>query len=292
MSFIHLLLLLLVILIWGINFIFIKYSLVEVSPLLLCAIRFLLASIPGIFFIKLPKIPFKAVAGYGLFMFGLQFGFLFIGINTGMTPGIASLILQMQIFFSMLFAACFLGELPYIWQIAGALVSLSGIVIVASHLDNNISLSGFLCILVAAAAWGIGNLITKKYSTMNKMGLVVWGSFIASFPMLLASLLLEGLNNFSVSWQNISLRGIGSIFYIVYASTWVGYGVWNWLLSKYPVSVVVPFTLLVPIVGIVSSVLILNEPFQTWKFFAAMLVISGLGLSVFGTRFFGKKIQI
>lgn len=287
----HLLLALLVVIIWGVNFLFVKLSLEEISPLLLCALRFVLASIPAIFFIKPPAVPFRIVALYGLIMFALQFSLLFIGMHAGMTPGMASLIMQVQVFFSMFFAAILLGEQPSIWQITGALVSFMGIGLVAMHFDNNVSLLGFIFILAAAATWGLGNLITKKAKNINMIALVVWGSFAAFIPMLVLSLIFEGPGNIAYSYHHLTWIGTSSLLYIVYASTWVGYGVWNWLLSRYPVGIIVPFTLLVPVVGVLSSVLILGEPFQLWKLVAGLLVISGLCINILSARFFVVKIQ-
>jgi O-acetylserine/cysteine efflux transporter len=192
MPFSHVLLAVLVAIIWGINFIFIKLSLDEFSPLLLCTLRFLLASVPAIFFIKPPAVPFRIVILYGVVMFALQFAFLFMGMHLGMTPGMASLIVQTQVFFSMFFAAIILGERPRIGQVLGALVAFVGIGLVALHLDQDISILGFLCILAAAAIWGIGNLITKKISQVNMISLVIWGCFVASIPMILLTLIFEG----------------------------------------------------------------------------------------------------
>ncbi len=284
MPFPHLLLALLVVLIWGINFLFVKFALVEITPLFLCAARFILASIPAIFFIKLPNISCGVIASYGLIMFALQFSLLFIGMSIGMTPGMASLIMQTQVFFSMFFAAFFLGEKIDFWQIIGALVSFCGIGIVAMHFDANISFLGFICILAAAASWGLGNLITKKNKNISMIALVVWGSFVASFPMLIVSLLFEGPQAISLNFEHLTWLGTTSLAYIVYISTWVGYGVWNWLLSRYPVGTVVPFTLLVPVVGILTSVLVLGEPLQQWKIVTGLLVISGLFINIFGAR--------
>lgn len=291
MPFSHLLLALLVVFVWGINFIFVKLSLEEFSPLLLCAVRFLLASVPAVFFIKPPAVPFKIIAGYGLIMFALQFALLFIGLRVGMTPGVASLLMQVQVFFSMFFAIIFLGEQPQIGQIIGALIAFIGIGVVALHFDHNVSLMGFLCILAAAASWGIGNLITKKIHSVNLIAVIVWSSFVACLPMFILSLVFEGPESFVTAYEHMTWKGILSVLYIVYISTWVGYGVWNWLISRYPVGMVVPFTLLVPVVGILSSVLILGEPFYLWKLVAGLLVISGLCINLLTTRLFVAKTQ-
>jgi len=291
MPFAHLLLALLVVFVWGINFIFVKLSLEEFSPLLLCAVRFLLASVPAVFFIKPPAVPFKIIAAYGLIMFALQFALLFIGLRVGMTPGVASLLMQVQVFFSMFFAIIFLGEQPHVGQIIGALIAFIGIGVVALHFDHNVSLMGFLCILAAAASWGIGNLITKKIHSVNLIAVIVWSSFVACLPMFIFSLVFEGPESFVTAYEHMTWKGILSVLYIVYISTWVGYGVWNWLISRYPVGMVVPFTLLVPVVGILSSVFILGEPFYLWKLVAGLLVISGLCINLLTTRLFVAKTQ-
>jgi O-acetylserine/cysteine efflux transporter len=287
----HVLLAFLVALIWGINFLFVKIGLEEIPPLLLCTLRFALASIPAVFFIRPPAVPFKLVLSYGLLMFALQFSLLFLGMHAGMTPGMASLLIQVQVFFSMFFATLFLKEQPNPGQIIGALVSFVGIGLVALHLDQTISLLGFLLILASAATWGLGNLITKKAKNINMMALVIWGSFVAIPPMLALSLSFEGLGVVVRSLSHLSWRGGVSILYIVYMSTWVGYGVWNWLMSCYPVSMVVPFTLLVPVVGVLSSVIVLGEPFETWKFIAGLFVLSGLFINILSSRFLAIKEQ-
>ncbi|CAM2927975.1 EamA family transporter [Legionella worsleiensis] len=285
----HLLLALLVVLIWGINFLFVKLGLEEISPLLLCALRFFLASVPAVFFIKPPAVPFRIIASYGLVMFALQFTFLFLGMQIGMTPGMASLIMQVQVFFSIFFAGMFIGESPTPGQLIGALVSFSGIGLVALHFDAHVSLPGFLCIMAAAATWGIGNLITKSMKTNQLISVIVWGSFIACIPMFLLAYWVEGASSFSYTYQHLSWKGCVALAYIVYMSTWVGYGVWNWLISRYPVGMIVPFTILVPVVAMLSSILFLGESFQLWKLEAGLLVIGGLCINLLSAHLFAPK---
>ncbi len=289
MPFKHILLALSVVVIWGINFIFVKLSLDEFSPFFLCALRFLLASVPAIFFIKPPAVSFRIVALYGLVMFALQFSFLFMGMHVGMTPGMTSLIMQIQVFFSMFLAAFVLGEKPTGPQVIGSLISFSGIGLVAFHLDATIPLLGFICILLAAATWGVGNLITKKIHNVSMISLVIWGCFVASIPMLILAFIFEGPASLVYSYHHVSWTGVISVLYIVCLSTWFGYGTWNWLLSRYPVGAIIPFTLLIPVVGILSSVVILNEPFQLWKLVSGLLVISGLYINFLGSRLFGRE---
>lgn len=288
----HFLLVLLVVTVWGVNFIFVKLGLTEMPPLMMCAVRFFLASFPAILFIKPPAAPFRFVALYGLVMFGLQFSLFFMGMYAGMPPGLASILGQIQVFFSLFFAVVLLGERPSLSQIIGALVSFVGIGVVAMHLDKTTTLAGFLLIIGGAAAWGLGNLITKKIGKVNMMALVIWGSFVACLPLLLASLIFEGPQEIIYSYHHVSWVGISSLLYIVYASTWVGYGVWSWLISRYHVGTIVPFTLLVPVVAMFSSVIIFGEPFHLWKLLAGMLVITGLCINFLGPRLITRKKPI
>ena len=293
MPFTHILLALLVVIIWGVNFIFVKIGLESISPLFLCALRFMLASIPAVFFIKPPAdVPFRLIVLYGLVMFAMQFSCLFMGMAVGMTPGLASIIMQVQIFFSLLFAIFFLGEKPGFAEIFGSLISFMGILLIGSHIDGSTSFWGFIFVLGAAAAWGSGNLITKKAKTNYMIGLLVWGSFVAFPFMLVLSLLVEGSASMVATYHRITWASSGALLYTVYASTWVGYGVWNWLLKRYSVSTVVPFTLLVPIVGMLSSVIFLGEPLEPWKWLAGLFVISGLAINLLGANIHHFRVKI
>lgn len=285
----HYFLAFLVVLIWGVNFVFVKSGLTEIPPLLLCTIRFVLSSVPAIFFIKLPWSAVRLVVSYGLVMFGLQFSLLFIGIQQGMTAAMASLIMQMQVFFSMFFAAIFLQEKPDSRQILGAVISFLGIGLVALHFDRNITLTGFFLLIAAAASWGYGNLLIKRVQGINMLALVVWGSFAACLPMGVFSLCFEGKARWLECYHHLTWHGIVSVLYIVYFSTWIAYGIWNWLLGRYAVGNVVPFTLLVPIVGIASAILILKEPFFIWEGFAGLLVMLGVFINLTGSIFEKKR---
>lgn len=282
----HTLLAIFVALVWGINFLFVGIALESFPPLFLCAVRFLLASVPALFFIRPPKAPWHKVVVYGLVMFALQFSLLFIGMSAGMPSGMASLLMQVQVFFSLFFAAAFLQERPGPWQIIGAVVAFCGIALVALHLDAHVTPLGFICILAGAATWGVGNLLGKGLARVNMIALVIWGSAAACVPMFGLSFVLEGPQRISETYALLDWSGIIALLYIVYVSTWAGYGAWNFLLARYPVGLVVPFTLLVPLVGMMSSVLILGEPMYRWKWTAAFLVLGGLGINLLGPRLF------
>jgi O-acetylserine/cysteine efflux transporter len=280
----HMALAILVVAIWGFNFVVIKVGLKEISPIQLCAFRFFLAAFPAVFFIKRPAASLRMIVGFGLVMFSLQFALLFSGMYAGTTAGLSSMLLQLQVFFTVLLAVVFLAEKPSIWQIVGALVSFSGIGLVVRNLGGEISIVGLILIVAAAASWGLGNLISKKLGKVDMLALVVWGSLVAWPPLLALSFILEPNSWSSETISHISWLTVGAIGYIVYPSTLLAFAAWSWLLSYYPAATVAPFTLLVPVFGFTASIWVLGEPLFLWKINAAMLVVAGLCINLLGPR--------
>lgn len=270
--------------IWGCNFVFVALALNDIPPYLLCVLRFLLSSIPIVFFLKKPKAPFKTIFLYGFLTFTLQFSFLFAGMNLGMPPGLTSLIFQSQVFFSMFLALLFLNEKPNRMQVIGAIVSFSGLALVWFKYANTTSWIGFLMIIGAAASMGGGNLVSRKLAHTNSLALVAWGSLLALPPLILLSLWLEGPTVIIHSLTNISWTTIGSLTFITYVSTWLGYGLWNKLLRQYEVAAVIPFTLLVPLFGILAASITFHETLKNWEIIAACLIICGLMINVLGSK--------
>lgn len=289
MPFTHLSLILLIIFIWGFNFVVIKTGLQEIPPILLCCLRFFLTSIPGVFFIKRPNVPLKLVATYGLVMFAVQFFFLFTGLHLGAPAGLSSILLQSQVFFSLFLGVICFGEHLSIWRIIGCVVSFSGIGMIGLKTNDSITISGFIFVLAAAATWAIGNVISKKLTKAQSFPLVIWGGLFAWPPLLLASLLTEDSSAILASLHHLSWISLGSIAYLSYISTLIAYVAWNWLLQKHALSILTPFTLLIPIVGVFCAIAVLKEPFHLWECFAALLVMVGLCITRYGPKFFDKK---
>lgn len=280
----HLLLALFTILVWGMNFIAIYIGLKEFPPFLLCAIRFGLAAFPWVFILPRPKAPLKYIIGYGVFTFALQFGLLFSGIYLGLSPGLSSLVIQVQVFFSIGLAVLFFGERPGLWKICGSLISFAGIGIVAAHINGSASFTGLILTLLAALSWAVGNMFTKKIDVRSPLSLVVWGN-LAAFPfMIVLSFLVEGPAVIMGSLQHVSWVTIIAVIYIVYISTHAGYGAWGFLISSYSTAVVVSFTLLIPVIGFFSSAFFLGEYLSSWKLLASLFVIGGLVFNLLEKR--------
>lgn len=279
-----LLLALLVIVVWGMNFVVIKVGLHGMPPMLMGALRFLLAAFPAILFVRRPQVPLRWMLAYGMTISLGQFAFLFYAMYVGMPAGLASLVLQSQAFFTLFFAALFLGERLRGSNLFGLLVAASGLVLIGLQGGQAMTLAGFALTIAAASMWALGNVVTRKLGKVNLVGLVVWGSLIPPLPFLALSLWLEGPELVSQSLRSLGLDSMLVLAYLAFGATILGYGLWSRLLSRYPASQVAPFSLLVPVVGISSSALLLGERLGGLQMVGAALVMAGLLINVWGGR--------
>ncbi|MFM0735875.1 EamA family transporter [Paraburkholderia xenovorans] len=277
-----LLLALVVVVAWGVNFVVIKVGLHGVPPMLLGALRFTLAAVPAVFFVKRPQMPLRWLFAYGLTISFGQFAFLFSAMYVGMPAGLASLVLQAQAFFTLIFAALFLHERFRLPNVVGLLIAAGGLAVIGLQGGHAMTLAGFVLTLCAACSWALGNIVTKKVGNVDLVGLVVWGSLIPPLPFFALSYALEGPQRIVTALAGISAMSIFAIVYLAFIATLIGYGLWSRLLSRYPASQVAPFSLLVPIVGLASASLFLDEQLSAAQIAGALLVMAGLAVNVFG----------
>ena len=279
---------LLVVLIWGVNFVVIHMGLVGVPPLLLGALRFLLVALPAVFLVPRPRIPFRWLLAYGLTISFGQFALLFSAMQVGMPAGVASLVLQAQMIFTLLFGALLLGERWQRHQPAALGLATLGLLVLASQQQaGGMSLAGFLLTLGAAASWGLGNIVTRRISQLgqvNLLGLVVWGALVPPLPFLAAAYWLEGPTEMVNALSHLSWLSLLAILYLALMATIVDYGLWGRQLQRYPVAQVAPLTLLVPVVGLLAARLLLDERLQGGQWVGIGLVLSGLLVNLFWPR--------
>lgn len=280
-----LLLVLTVVIIWGLNFVVIKIGLQGLPPILFSSLRFLFAAFPLVFFFKRPAIPLRLLIGFTAFQFVFQFPLLFTGIKLGFPPGLASLVIQLHALFTMALAVALLGERPHRMQLIGGVIALSGMALVASQLDAKPTLIGFVLVIAAAMCWATANIFTKKIGKVEPLALVVWASLLATPPLLVTSLIFEGLDSWRHAAAQLNWISVSAIFFQSYPNTIIGFGIWSLLMRKYPTATIAPFALLVPITGMVSATMVLGEPMQWWKLTAGAIVLGGLAINLFGTRF-------
>lgn len=284
---------LVVIVAWGLNFVVIKLALSELPPLLLGALRFTFVALPAVFFIKPPRLPRRTVLLYGLTISLGQFIFLFIAMSVGMPAGLASLVLQAQAFFTVLIAAVFLGE-PLRWNhMLGMLVAAGGLVLIEQGAaPGTMTAIGFALTLVAALCWASGNIVVKSAGKVDMLSLVVWGALIPPLPFLGLSWLYEGPDLIGTSLTHISHVGILSVAYLACGATLIGYSLWGRLLARHPASKVAPLSLLVPVLGLISSALLLGERLAVVQWYGGLVVMVGLAINLFGPGLVRKVYSV
>ena len=295
---IHIALAVLVTFIWGVNFTFIAWALESFPPLMLTALRFFFTAVPLVLFLKPPKFN-RTLFIYAIGTFVMQYAFVFTAMHLGASAGLTALLLQVQIFITVLLAYVILGESVGRMQIIGMVIGVLGLGVIAFNLGGDMPLVGFICILIAAIGWSFGNIASKQASTqkissmsgalsannnnkasaLSALSLVVWGGLIACIVLTLSSLLFENEAWTLATFTQASFESWLSLGFIVYISTLIGFGLWAHLLSQNIASKVVPFALLVPIFGMATSVLFTGEIVTWWKMLAMVLILSGLILA-------------
>jgi len=211
-----------VIVAWGVNFVVIKLGLHGVPPMLLGALRFALAAVPVVF-VKRPQIPLRWLFAYSLTISLGQFALLFYGMYVGMPAGLASLVLQAQAFFTLIFASMFLGERIRAANVAGLVIAAAGLALIGMRGGQAMTLAGFLFTLAASAMWALGNVATKRMGKVDLLSLVVWGSLIPPLPFLALSLIFEGPARIEASLASIPLVSVFAILYLAFIATIVDY---------------------------------------------------------------------
>jgi O-acetylserine/cysteine efflux transporter len=280
----HILLALLVVAIWGFNFVIIKLSVEALPPILAAGLRFVAAALPAVLFIRPPKAPWWLVVGFGLSFGFALYGFLNLSIAWGMSAGLSSLVLQTQAFFTMVLAFALLGERPSRFQVIGAVIAFAGIGVIAVERLAATALLPLGMTLMAALSWGLANVLTRKAGRVNALAFTVWGSLAAPLPLIGLSLLVEGPQVVLSALAGFGWQEAALIAFLAYPATLLGGGIWSWLLGRHPASTVAPFTLLVPITGLLSGYLVLGETITPIEVGGAVLVILGLLVTVWRGR--------
>lgn len=284
----HILIAATVILLWGMNFVVIKIGLKGIPPFLLGALRFMLVAFPAILFLPRPKVSFKLLLAYAMFISLGQFAFLFSAMAVGMPAGLASLVLQAQAFFTVGLSAMVFGDKLRASNLAGMLVASMGLILLGSaslgNTGSQVSVAGFVLTLCAALSWASGNVINKKIGVTNVLSLVSWSALVPILPFLLLSYLFEGGDVMLHSLVNMSWSSGLTIVYLAVAATLIGYTLWGKLLSSLPTHLVAPLTLMVPIVGLTAAWLLVDEALSQKQIAGAATVMAGLLINVFGQK--------
>jgi O-acetylserine/cysteine efflux transporter len=269
---------------WGLNFVVMKHAVSEVPPLLLTGLRFALAALPAVFIVARPKVPWMTLVAYGAAFGIVKFGLLFTAFKIGGAAGLASVLLQTQVFFTIVLAQAVLGERVGLQQRIGIGIALVGVGAIIGGGIADAALAPVSLIVAAAIAWALANIIQKRAGPVDMLGFTVWMSLVPPLPMLAISAAVEGTAAWAQAWQQVSWLGVAAVLYLAYPIS-VGSGAaWGYLLARYPAASVAPFALLVPVIGVAGGALVFGERLGLVNLIGCVLILAGLATIVSAGR--------
>ncbi|MBE7942290.1 MULTISPECIES: EamA family transporter [Ramlibacter] len=284
----HLLLALAVVFVWGTNFVVIKWGLAEFPPFLLAGLRFLFTAVPLVFIFPRPAVPWRRLAAFGALLGAGQFGLLFLAMQHDISPGLASLVIQSQVFMTIAMALGSSGERLRGLQVGAMAVAVAGVAIIGWHSvgagRSSVTPLGLAMVLAAAASWSGANMIARAAGRVNVIAFLAWSSPFSLPPLLALALWQSGPAGLAQALAHASWVGWSAVAWQTVGNTLFGYGAWNWLLARYPAATVTPTALLVPVFGMGASAWLLGEALPGWKLLAAALVMAGLALNTLASR--------
>jgi O-acetylserine/cysteine efflux transporter len=277
-----------IVFVWGTNFAIIRIGLDVLPPLFFVTLRFALVFLPAALFIRRPNVPWKYLATYGFFSGPAQFGMLFFAMNGMISPGLASLMLQMQVFFTIAIAMGRQGERVAPHQVAAFALALAGMALIAAHNGHDVTLEGLALVLAAAMSWAISNQTAREAArhaqaqgeNLNMLGFIVWAALISTPILLAIALASEGPARILASVHQAGLKTWLAVIWQSSGNTMFGFACWAWLLARYPAATISPMSLLVPVFGFAASAVLLGEPLPLWKIGATLLIMGGLALNL------------
>ncbi|GAB4566777.1 MAG: EamA family transporter [Rhizobacter sp.] len=273
-----------VVAVWGTNFVVIKLALAHLPPLLFAALRFALAFFPAVLLLPRPAVSWRNIAAYGVLIGVGQFGVLYLAMKGNISPGLASLVIQTQVFFTIVLAMRVARERVQPYQWLALALAAAGIGVIAAHTDGDTTVLGLLMVLGAAFCWACANMVSKRAGSVNMLSYVVWSSITAVPPLVVLSLLFEGWPAIEAGLRSADALTWWAVAWQAFGNTLFGYAAWGWLLSRHPAASITPMALLVPVFGMAAASMMLAEPLPGWKLGAAALVLCGLALNMLWPR--------
>jgi O-acetylserine/cysteine efflux transporter len=280
-----------VVTLWGFAFVPIKWALESVPPFMLAALRFLFAAFPAVLFVARPRAGW-AVAAYGFAIGVMQFGLMFLGMKLGMPAGLSSLVMQLQVFFTIGLAVAFTGDRLHRWNVAGAIIALGGIVVLGAYKVAGGAagpFAGFALLVAAAFAWAVGNVVAKRAGGIDMLALVIWSSLVPPPLLALLSWFTEGGTQAFRAVADAPWTVWLAVLFLAWGATLFGFSAWNRLLHRYPAALISPFALLIPVSGLASGAILLGERLAPMQAAGAALVFAGLAVNVYGAALWARS---
>ena len=268
---------------WGLSFVAIRIGLETFPPLLLVALRFGVAALPALVLPR-PPVAWPRLVAVGAALFAGNFGFLFSGMALGMPAGLASIVMQIQAFFTLLIVALVWRQRPRRPQLAGMGLAFAGLLVIGVTIGGDVTALGLGLTLMGALSWAVGNVLLKETGPVEMLPMIAWASLVPAPTMLALSLVVEGPAAIALAFAHVPAVALAAVTYLGVAATLVAFGLWGYLLRLYPATTVAPFSLLVPITGSLSAVLVLGERFDPYRIAGMVLIVAGLAAVAFPAR--------
>jgi len=279
--------LILVAIIWALNFSIVKITLQQIDPFSFNALRYILASILLVtaakikgYSLKVKKEHFWKLIGIGI-VGNLVYQMLFIiGLDYTFSANAAVMLGSIPIWVALL-SQLFTDEKLTPIKSIGIFLAFVGVAFIIIGGSNEISFAsesfkGDLITLLAAIAWGVYTILSKKYlkfysssqysAFMSIIGVI--SLTIVGFPFLI-----------KVNFSEITLGGYGGIVYSGLLSVGLAYLIWNNGIYKIGAIRSAAYQNLVPVLGLIFGVLILDEPLTVFQYIGSGFVIIGIILT-------------
>lgn len=280
---------LVVVVVWGTNFVAMKIGLRELTPFQMGAGRYLFALLPLVLVVRPPKLAWYWVLVYGLCQGVGQFGLLFLALRAGMSASLASVLLQTQVFMTAALGAGLLHERVSGPLLAGMLVAGAGLACFGVNYltrgAGDVTIAGFLLVLGAAAMWATSNIVVRlaraAAPAFDVLGFMVWSSLVPIIPFCLLSWYADPVAS-RASLATLSWHTWAATAYLGWMATILGYALWTGLLKRHPANRIAPFSLGVPVVGISAGMLLLGDRVTGWQWAGIACIVLSLAMVVFG----------
>ena len=263
---------------WGLNFVAAKWAFIELEPMLLLSVRFLLVGLMLLPFCTYPKGKMLHILGLSFVLGTVHFGLMFTGIK-GVDAGVAAIAVQTQVPFAALLAALLFKDYLGWRRALGMILAFAGMVLIAGEPRMETSLVSLAMVIGASMVWAVSTVQVKLMGEAPPFSVLAWSSLFAAPQLFILSLLLE-----TDQWGQISNAawyGWGGILYMTLVVSVFGYGVWYTTLRHYDVNQVMPMTLLVPIAGLASGAWLLGETMTWLMWLGAALTLVGVAIIIF-----------
>ncbi len=261
--------------IWGVNMLTVKGAVGEIPPLMLTAIRFGAVAVLLLPFTKMPSGRFGRLAILSVVFGTGHFGVLFFALSM-LDAGPVAIIILLGVPFSSMLATYFFNDRLGWKRLLGMTLAFAGVMIMfwdPTMTDLQLPL---LLVVFAAFMWAVANVMIKKLGNIDTFQLNGWMALMAAPQLLILSLVLEPTAVdaiFDASW----VAWANTTFTVVMSSI-VAYGFWYHLLKTQDVNVVVPWSLLAPVISVAGSFIVFNEPISTLKIIGGLTVLAGVGV--------------